>query len=41
MDAEAVVAGVTNVAMLRYTRIWRQTSEGWSVVAGHMSAVEE
>jgi hypothetical protein len=40
MDAEATVGGVTNVATLRYTRIWNQRLEGWKVVAGHMSAVE-
>lgn len=40
MDAEAVVAGVANVATLRYTRIWHQRPDGWKVVAGHMSAVE-
>jgi ketosteroid isomerase-like protein len=40
MDAVAMVAGVTNAGMLRYTRIWRQTPDGWKVVAGHMSAVE-
>jgi hypothetical protein len=41
MDAEALVAGVKNVARLRYTRVWHQRWEGWQVVAGHMSAVEE
>lgn len=40
MDAEAIVAGVVNVATLRYTRVWHQRSDGWKVVAGHMSAVE-
>ena len=40
MDAEAIVAGETNVSTLRYTRIWHERSGGWKVVAGHMSAVE-
>jgi uncharacterized protein DUF4440 len=39
MDAEATVGGVANVSTLRYTRVWCQRSEGWKVVAGHMSAV--
>ena len=40
MDAEAMVGGVANVATLRYTRVWYQRSDGWKVVAGHMSAFE-
>jgi ketosteroid isomerase-like protein len=40
MDAEATVAGLPNAAKLRYTRIWCQRSDGWKVVAGHMSSVE-
>jgi len=39
MDAEALIAGVANAATLRYTRVWHQRSDGWKVVAGHMSAV--
>ena len=40
VDAEATIGGITNVAKLRYTRVWRQHSDGWKIVAGHMSAVE-
>ena len=41
MDAEAKVAGATQAAILRYTRVWRQRSDGWKVVAGHMSALQK
>jgi hypothetical protein len=40
MDAEASVAGVTQAASLRYTRVWRQHPDGWKVVAGQMGAVQ-
>jgi ketosteroid isomerase-like protein len=40
MDTEAMIAGVRNAATLRYTRVWCQRSDGWRVVAGHMSAVK-
>jgi ketosteroid isomerase-like protein len=39
MDAEAVVAGASQAAMLRYTRVWRERPDGWKVIAGHMSVV--
>lgn len=39
MEAEAVVDGVGSSGRLRYTRVWVQRSDGWRVVAGHMSVV--
>lgn len=39
MDAEAIINGVPLAATLRYTRVWHKRTDGWRLVAGHMSAV--
>jgi ketosteroid isomerase-like protein len=39
MNAEAVMNGVPVTATLRYTRVWHKRSDGWRLVAGHMSTV--
>jgi hypothetical protein len=39
MDAAAVVDGVPVTGILRYTRVWHKRTDGWRVVAGHMSSV--
>jgi len=39
MNAEAIMNGVPVAATLRYTRIWHRRTDGWRLVAGHMSAV--
>jgi len=39
MDAAAVVNGVPNASILRYTRVWHKRPDGWRLVAGHMSFV--
>jgi ketosteroid isomerase-like protein len=39
MDAEAVMNGQPVTATLRYTRVWHKRSDGWRLVAGHMSTV--
>ncbi len=39
MNAEAIMNGVPVTATLRYTRIWHKRTEGWRLVAGHMSTV--
>ena len=39
MNAEAVMNGVPVSATLRYTRVWHKRTDGWRLVAGHMSAV--
>uniref|UniRef100_Q01ZQ8 DUF4440 domain-containing protein n=1 Tax=Solibacter usitatus (strain Ellin6076) TaxID=234267 RepID=Q01ZQ8_SOLUE len=39
MDAEAVMDGAPVTATLRYTRVWHKRSDGWRLVAGHMSTV--
>jgi ketosteroid isomerase-like protein len=39
MDASAVLDGVEMTANLRYTRVWHKRSDGWRIVAGHMSLV--
>ena len=38
MNAEAIMNGVPVSATLRYTRIWHKRTDGWRLVAGHMSA---
>lgn len=37
MDAAALVDGVAAAGPLRYTRVWIRRSDGWRVIAGHMS----
>lgn len=39
MNAEAIMNGVPVAAALRYTRIWHKRTDGWRLVAGHMSTV--
>jgi len=39
MNAEAIMNDVPVTATLRYTRIWHKRTEGWRLVAGHMSSV--
>jgi ketosteroid isomerase-like protein len=39
MNAEAIINGAPVTATLRYTRIWHRRTEGWRLVAGHMSTV--
>jgi ketosteroid isomerase-like protein len=39
MNAEAIMNGVPVKVTLRYTRIWHRRTEGWRLVAGHMSTV--
>src|SRR5262245_46616560 len=39
MQASAVLDGGEVSGPLRYTRVWCERSDGWRVVAGHMSAV--
>ena len=39
MEAEAVLDGVSSSGHLRYTRVWVQRSDGWRIVAGHISVV--
>lgn len=40
MEASALLDGAEVSGPLRYTRVWCQRSDGWRVVAGHMSAVQ-
>jgi ketosteroid isomerase-like protein len=39
MNAEAIMNGAPVSATLRYTRVWQKRTDGWRLVAGHMSAV--
>lgn len=39
VDHEGTWDGAPVSGRLRYTRVWCERSEGWRVVAGHMSAV--
>jgi len=39
MNAEAVMDGVPVAATLRYTRVWHRRTDGWRLVAGHMSTM--
>lgn len=39
MEAEAAIDGVRSSGLLRYTRVWAQRSDGWRIIAGHMSVV--
>jgi ketosteroid isomerase-like protein len=39
MNAEAIMNGVPVTATLRYSRIWHKRTDGWRLVAGHMSTV--
>lgn len=39
MEAAATLDGASVSGPLRYTRVWRDTGDGWRIVAGHMSAI--
>jgi ketosteroid isomerase-like protein len=39
MNAEAIMNGVPVTATLQYTRVWHKRTDGWRLVAGHMSTV--
>ena len=39
MNAEAVINDVPVKATLRYTRVWHRRTDGWRLVAGHLSTV--
>jgi ketosteroid isomerase-like protein len=41
MEAAAIVDGVAVSGAMRYTRVWCERQDGWRVVAGHMSHVQE
>lgn len=39
MKAEAILEGSLVSANMRYTRVWHRRTDGWRIVAGHMSAL--
>jgi ketosteroid isomerase-like protein len=39
MEMSGTFEGVAFTGPFRYTRVWRAQSDGWRIVAGHVSAV--